>query len=103
MIELLLENNALNINAVDSDGHTALDAVATAVEGKLISFSKVNQTVTFWDCFLVPKFEIEDPKISVQIPGNTEFPIFEYKAHFSFFYMYMLWINTSTTSKGVKN
>lgn len=34
MIKILLENNAINVNAVDSDGHTALDAVTDAVEGK---------------------------------------------------------------------
>lgn len=35
IIKLLVENNATNINAVDRDGHTALDAVATSIEGKL--------------------------------------------------------------------
>lgn len=35
MIKLLLESNETNVNAVDRDGHTALDALTTAVEGKL--------------------------------------------------------------------
>lgn len=35
IIELLLESNATNVNAVDRDGHTALDAVTIATEGKL--------------------------------------------------------------------
>lgn len=33
MLNLLLANSAINVNAVDEDGHTALDAVTTAVEG----------------------------------------------------------------------
>lgn len=34
MVKLLIENNA-NVNAVDRDGHTALDATSDATEGKL--------------------------------------------------------------------
>lgn len=45
IINLLLENNATNVNAVNRDGHTALDVVNTAVEGKLkiTVFEVVNQ------------------------------------------------------------
>lgn len=35
-MKLLLQNNATNVNAVDRDGHTALDAVTTAIEGILL-------------------------------------------------------------------
>lgn len=44
MIKLLLENSATNVNAVDRDGHTALDAVNKTFEGKLklTAFEEVN-------------------------------------------------------------
>lgn len=35
MVNLLLENHATNANAVNRDGHTALDIVNTDIEGKL--------------------------------------------------------------------
>lgn len=34
IIEALIRNNKTNVNAIDRDGHTALDAVNTATEGK---------------------------------------------------------------------
>lgn len=49
IIELLLQNNATNVNAVDNDGHTALDAVLTVTEGTKLTISAiavVNQRIT---------------------------------------------------------
>lgn len=44
IIKLLLQNDATIVNAVDKDGHTALDAVNTATEGKFQHIlSAVNQ------------------------------------------------------------
>lgn len=35
IIKLLIQNNVTNINAIDADGHTALDAVVPSSESKL--------------------------------------------------------------------
>lgn len=57
-MKLLLQNEATNVNAVDKSGHTALDAVTTAIEGELISslvYLSLSQTKvsTFGHCSLI--------------------------------------------------
>lgn len=38
IIRTIIQNNATNINAIDADGHTALDAVVTSSESKYFNY-----------------------------------------------------------------
>lgn len=46
IIKRLLETNTINVNAVDKDGYTALDAINTAEKGTLLITWTIPQVFT---------------------------------------------------------